>query len=130
MSRGPVLDPETKGLGVRHLPDPETFPYVWLGVGQYISMPCSMSVIGKQIKFCSEYLKEIYKINYIILFSFVCHHLGNITLAMYVICFKFLRLLKTSTNLPLVPSSAKVLNKAVRRSRVLPSRCLSGHMMK
>ena len=73
VSRGPAM------------PDPETFPYEWLGVRQYIYMPCFMSVIGKQIESCSEYLKEIHKIN--ILFSFVCRHLGNgdINLAMYVI---------------------------------------------
>ena len=30
---------------------------------KFINMPCFMSVIGKQIESCSEYLKEIHKIN-------------------------------------------------------------------
>ena len=30
-------DPGSRGPA---LPDPETFPYEWLGVRQYISMPC------------------------------------------------------------------------------------------
>ena len=49
-------DPGSRGPA---MPDPETFPYEWLGVRQYIYMPCFMSVIGKQI----ESLKEIHKIN-------------------------------------------------------------------
>ena len=53
-------DPGSQGPA---MPDPETFPYEWLGVRQYIYMPCFMSVIGKQIEACSEYLKEIHKIN-------------------------------------------------------------------
>ena len=39
-------DPGSRGPA---MPDPETFPYEWLGVRQYIYMPCFMSVIGKQI---------------------------------------------------------------------------------
>ena len=53
-------DPGSRGPA---MPDPETFPYEWLGVRQYIYMPCFMSVIGKQIESCCEYLKEIHKIN-------------------------------------------------------------------
>ena len=36
-------DPGSRGPA---MPDPETFPYEWLGVRQYIYMPCFMSVIG------------------------------------------------------------------------------------
>ena len=121
-SRGPAM------------PDPETFPYGWLGVRQYISIPSFISVIGKQIESCSEYLKEIHKINKIILFSFVCRHLGNGGYNSCNVCdmIQILRLLKTSTNLTLVPSSEKASNKAVCGSRVSPSPCpsSSGHMMK
>ena len=53
-------DPGSRGPA---MPDPETFPYEWLGVRQYIYMPCFMSVIGKQTESCSEYLKEIHNIN-------------------------------------------------------------------
>ena len=44
--------------------DPETFPYEWLGVRQYISMPCFMSVIGNISNPVVEYLKESHKIIY------------------------------------------------------------------
>ena len=53
-------DPGSRGPA---MPDPETSPYEWLGVRQYIYMLCFMSVIGEQIESCSEYLKEIHKIN-------------------------------------------------------------------
>ena len=77
-------DPASRGPA---MPDPETFPYEWLGVRQYISMPCFMSVIGKQIESCSEYLKKIHKINKIFNFHSLAAFLemGDITLAMYVI---------------------------------------------
>ena len=53
--------------------------------------------------------------------------MGDITLACNVSdMIQILRLSKTSTNLPLVPSSAKASNKAVRRSRVSPSCCPRG----
>ena len=127
VSRGLVPDPETQGLGGLSIPDPETFPYEWPRVRQYITMPCFMSVSGKQIESCSEYLKEIIKMNKIILLSFVCRHLGKGGYNSCNVCdmIQILRLLKTSTNLPLVPSSAKALNKAGRHSRVSPSRCPS-----
>ena len=52
-------DPGSRGPA---MPDPETFPYEWLGVRQYISMPRFMSVIGKLFESCREYLKECHKI--------------------------------------------------------------------
>ena len=57
-SAGPG-DPGSLGLA---MPDPETFPYEWLGVWQFTSMPCFMSLIGKHFESCREYLKECYKI--------------------------------------------------------------------
>ena len=42
---------------------PRHFPMNGSGSGsEFINMPCFMSVIGKQIESCSEYLKEIHKI--------------------------------------------------------------------
>ena len=66
--KGSVLGSGTGDPGTRGptMPDPEIFPYEWLGVRQYISMPRFMSVIGKQMESCSEYLKEIHKIDKII----------------------------------------------------------------
>ena len=62
----------------RALPDPETFPYEWLVVRQYISMPSFMSVIGKHFESCREFLKECHKINKIIYLLKLSNYFTNI----------------------------------------------------
>ena len=67
VSRGPVPDLETQGHGSQQCGIPRHFPMRGLNwVGQYISMPCFMFVIGKHFESYSEYLKECHKINKII----------------------------------------------------------------